>query len=492
MRSRKKIQEGNRLVKMTKIKLFAAIVAISTIAMGCGQMNGETTTDDTTVVEKTAESEDKSEDDNKENEENIVQRVEYPEFTPSEDIVNSTFEDGKIQIMDIVFTPDTTLGDALEAVRESSVAKHFYTNPETHELTSDFNEMVEYNYPVEILLYRDPGMGEEGPQMYSFYVYNLTETPRPAKDCYFSVSSFCTDINGKNPNASNIWLAYGLPANAKGTGITIDNIVEKYFAPNHYIDYDANGTAVTSTPTWGGVLVYVYRIEDNSSSSVYNHCWLETSNNIEFLIKRPDSSEKESFLCTVGYDFYFDKETGECVEIGTSNRLRQPLKSTTYQAETFGRDFKIAKTIDLVGNLESESDVSSENGLEIADYRSENASKIADYCKDIHGTYGYEIGFFVDLNTIQELDDCYQMEMYATWSYTGDSSAPKDIIRIDKDAPVMLFPLDTLQSGSWTGGSDTTFSQVVKEHPGGKIWMCDVDTGSNGYITSITTLTISG
>ena len=227
-------------------------------------------------------------------------------------------------------------------------------------------------------------------------------------------------------------------------------------------------------------MVYVYRIEDDYPY-IYNHCWLETSNNIEFLIKRPDSPDKESYLCTVRYDFYFDKETGECVEIGTSNQLRQPLKSTTYQAEKFGREFKIAKTIDLVGDLELENNASSEN-----------ISEVYDYCKDIHGTYGYETGFFVDLDSIQELDDCYQMEMYVTWSYTGDSTAPKDIIRIDKNAFVTMFPLETLKSGFWTGGKDTTFSQIVNEHKGGKIWMCDVDTGNNGYITSITTLTISG
>ncbi len=137
-------------------------------------------------------------------------------------------------------------------------------------------------------------------------------------------------------------------------------------------------------------------------------------------------------------------------------------------------------------------EVDKENKTADAEQKESKEVKSTDYCKDIHGTYGYETGFFVDLNSLQELDDCYQMEMSVTWTFTGDPSAPKDVIRIEKNAPAMLFPLDNIKSGAWLGGSETTFSKVVSEHPGGKIWMCDIDTGSNGYITSITTLTVSG
>ncbi len=248
-----------------------------------------------------------------------------------------------------------------------------------------------------------------------------------------------------------------------------EQIIEGIFHIDEYASHDGVGLVDTGERIW----LFINRF--NSGTGIMYTEYIYSVKDGNYYESQISKGIRDDFK-TIDYDSYNDDKLAiHITELG-ANDVNPALNYYAYDA---GIDDFVSDGSTQDGNAADDSDKSADAGN-------------ADYCKDIHGKYGYETGFYVDLNSLQELEDCYQMEMYVTWNYGGDPSAPKDVIRIDKNASAVLYPFDTIQSGFWTGGEGTTFSKVVSENPGRKIWMCDIETGANGYITDITTLTISG
>ncbi len=398
------------------------------------------------------------------------EKKEYSKnFEPLPEIINASFGDMKVQVgKDMIFEYySMTFDDVDKIIKESSEAERYSWE--------EYDKYVPESEAAILML--------DGERYLVFAFKNLADYKNPKvtiNQCrlvqvstqflpgeYFLPGGVCSDgtYQGEKLNMDNIETVFkGFEEDTK-TNVSV-------LAPNKIeVNSWASETVDNTVYYFLNALTNYYGVGYREKSYPFTRIY-------KFAIDLSDGNVKYVSDSTCRTEKTFEQlglEIGDRINISSLDK------------EAISED----------GDKESmaSSDASTSDGTELntdASAKDEAKAQDSNYCKDIHGTYGYEQGFFVDLNTLQDLGDCYQMEMYVTWNFTGDSTARKDIIRVEKNAPATLFSLDTIKSGFWTGGTNTTFGQVVSEHQGGKIWMTDVSTGENGYITGITTITVSG
>lgn len=189
----------------------------------------------------------------------------------SKEMLNSDFEDSKVQIDDVIYVMDGTMS-INEIFSKIEKSRMDYTTSHT------LDSIVSEDETVNVIVYKD------GIERFSFSVHNSRDEICTIKECDFA--GFKLDrIN----DFSNIWYAYGLAAD--GSNFSYDNI-ESYF--EGYPEESEAG---------------------NQESSI--NC-INRSDELEYMLK----IWSDNPLCRTEYEFYIDKSTSSGLRVkANSNTL---------------------------------------------------------------------------------------------------------------------------------------------------------------------------